>query len=144
MVNFLHTTPLKNGTKLKDSIKLKGKVKTGEGEKQTFRKGQMIKIESFTKSTATNDKNLTILLGDLDLFVNNENEDFIPNERKLSLEKSKISLKRENQNKHHIEITTFAGEIYKISKDSELEQLLLLIVNWQVSNEVRCFRLYAF
>ena len=135
-VNYLHTFPLKARTKLRESVKLKGKVKS---EEESFKRGESIKIKRFLDSTVTDKKDRKIKLENVDLSVGQNNSSDDENEKSIPLERSEIVKKTEQS----IEITTSAGEKFELSTDGNIEKLLSIINYWRNADEVILLHIVA-
>ena len=123
-VNYIHTFPLKHGTKLKGGLKLKGKVIV---EENSFRRGESIKIRSIVGSLAFDQTNRSISVDSIDLSVDDKREVI---ENTISLEKCEI-LKKTDQ---CLELTTRKGEKFELSTEAKIEKLIS-ILNYAKSND---------
>ena len=123
-VNYIHTFPLKLGTKLKGGLKLKGKVIS---EENSVKRGESIKIRSIVGSYALDQTNRSISVDNIEISVDDKREVI---ENTISLEKCDI-LKKSDQS---LELTTRRGEKFELFTEAKIDKLIT-ILNFAKNNE---------
>ena len=134
-VNYLHTFPMKSGTRLREGIKLTGKIISEDCSDMSFKRGESIKIKTFLESAAVDTKDRTIPLDNIELALRKTKSNEVMNEmdKTISLEKCEITKKTDQS----LEITTSTGELLELSTETNVEKLISIIKYSRDNDEVR-------
>ena len=134
-VNYLHTFPLKSGTRLKEGVKLTGKVILEDCSDMSFKRGESIKIKTFLESAAVDAKDRSIPLDNIELGLRKTKSNEVMNEmdKIISLEKCEINKKTDQS----LEIITSTGEKLELLTEKNVEKLIAIIKYSRDNDEVR-------